>query len=108
MLLDDLTIPIKADTKGFNGALGLVAVGVGAMVASMGLAINATFKWADELDSLQDVMGVTNKTAAALNFVLRKSGTDTETLSKGMVILEKGLVKANGQLDVAGKALKNW
>jgi hypothetical protein len=53
-------------------------------------------------------MGVTDKTAAALNFTLRKSGTATDVLTRGMTILEKGLVKADGTLDTTGKALKTW
>ena len=81
---------------------------VAALVAGMGLAIKATFKWADELDSLQDVMGVSNETAAAFNFILRKSGVSTETLTKATVILSKGLVKADGSLDATGKSLKTW
>ena len=81
---------------------------VAATVAVMGLAVKATFKWADELDSIQDIMGVTNSAAAALNFTLRKSGTDTEALTRGMTILEKGLVDAKGKLDTTGKSLKKW
>src|SRR6185503_20586781 len=50
----------------------------------------------------------TDKTAAALNFTLRKSGTNTEALTKGMTILSKGLVKADGSLDTTGKSLKAW
>jgi len=108
MLLDELIIPIKADSKGFNNVIKGVTAGIGAVVAVAGLAIKATFKWADELDSLGDVMGVTKKQAAAMNFVLRKSGTDTDTFAQGMTILEKNLVKANGQLDTTGKTLKTW
>lgn len=112
MNLETLIIPLKIDKKGFQFDIKAlakdVAIGVGAVAATMAIAVKATMDWANDLDSLQDVMGGTNKQVAALNFVARKSGVGVETLSKGMVILEKGLVKANGQLDVTGKALKTW
>ena len=108
MLLEELVLPLKTDSTAFKAGLAAAAAGVAALVAGMGLAIKATFKWADELDSIQDIMGVTNKTAAALNFTLRKSGTSTEALTKGMTILSKGLIKADGSLDATGKSLKAW
>jgi len=108
MLLEELVLPLKTDSTAFKAGIAAAAAGVAALVAGMGLAIKATFKWADELDSIQDIMGVTNKTAAALNFTLRKSGTSTEALTKGMTILSKGLIKADGSLDTTGKSLKAW
>jgi uncharacterized protein YukE len=108
MMLEELILPLRTDNALFKAGIAAAAAGVAALVAGMGLAIKATFKWADELDSIQDIMGGTNKTAAALNFTLRKSGTDTERLTKGMTILSKGLVKADGSLDTTGKSLKAW
>ena len=108
MNLETLTLPLQVNDKGFRAGIAAAAAGVTALVAGMGLAVKATFKWAGELDSIQDIMGVTNKTAAALNFTLRKSGTSTEALTKGMTILSKGLVKADGSLDSTGKSLKAW
>jgi hypothetical protein len=108
MELEALILPLKAESKNFNLSIAGAAAGVTALIGTMGAAIKMTFNWADEMDSLQDVMGGTNKQAAALNFTLRKSGTATDTLAKGMVILEKSLVKSNGQLDTAGTALKNF
>ena len=108
MQLEELVLPLRADSSKFNAALKAVTAGVGAAVAAMGVAVKASFDWAGELDALQDVMGNTNKEAAALNFVLRKSGTDTGTAVKGWEILQKGLIKFDGSLDTTGKALKNW
>ena len=86
----------------------LVSAAIAAVTAAAALAIKATFDWAGELDSIQDVMGVTSKEAAALNFVLRKSGTETEKLTKGMVVLEKGLFKADGTLDTVGQKMAEF
>ena len=108
MLLEALELPLKVSGSAFKMGIAAASASVAALVAGMGLAIKATFKWADEMDAMQDVMGITNKEAAALNFTLRKSGTDTETFTKGMVILGKGLVDSKGKLDVTGKALKSW
>ena len=108
MLLEELVLPLKTDSSLFKSGIAAAGVAVAALVAGMGLAIKATFKWAGELDSIQDIMGVTNTTAAALNFTLRKSGTSTEALTKGMTILSKGLIKADGSLDTTSKSLKAW
>lgn len=108
MNLEELVLPMKADDAAFKTAVAAATATVTAAVAAITLAVKATFTWADEMDGLQDVMGVTNKTAAALNFTLRKSGTNTDTLARGVVILSKGLIDANGRLDTAGKALKKW
>src|SRR6185503_2697261 len=108
MLLEELVLPLRTESSGFKAGIAAAGVAVAALVAGMGLAIKATFKWADDLDSIEDIMGVTDKTAAALNFTLRKSGTNTEALTKGMTILSKGLVKADGSLDTTGKSLKAW
>jgi hypothetical protein len=106
--LEKLVLPLEVADSAFNAGLKVAAAGVGAIVGAMGLAIKATFNWADELDKIGDIMGVTDKEAAALNFTLRKSGVATETLTKGMTILSKGLVKADGTLDTTGKSLKTW
>lgn len=108
MNLEALVLPLEMSDKGFRAGIAAATAGVAALVAGMGLAVKATFQWADEMDSLQDIMGGTNATAAALNFTLRKSGVATETLTKGMTILSKGLIKADGSLDTIGKGLKNW
>lgn len=108
MNLETLVLPLKTEDNAFRAGISRVIQLVGGAVDAFQGAIKATFQWADEMDSLQDVMGVTNKAAAALNFVLRKSGTETEILAKGMTILEKGLVDAKGKLDTTGKALAKW
>lgn len=106
--LEPIVQHFKVENKLALAGIGAVTAALGAVAAAAGLAVNATFKWAGELDSIQDVMGVTSKEAAALNFVLRKSGTETDKLTKGMVILEKNLVKADGTLDSSGKSLADW
>jgi hypothetical protein len=106
MQLESLIIPIKAQMDK-NLLLG-AAAGITALVGLATLAVKATEKWAMELDSIQDILGVTSKDAAAFNFVLRKSSTDTNTFTKSMTFLEKGLVKSDGQLDTVGKSLKAY
>jgi hypothetical protein len=105
--LETVTLPFQVDTKALIGLAGITA-GVTAIIGAMAGAVAATFKWADQLDSLQDIMGATNEEAAALNFVLRKSGTATDTLTKAETILAKGLVKVDGSLDTIGKSLKAY
>ncbi len=108
MNLEKLTLPLEVDSKAFNAGLGVAVAGIAAVVSAVSLAVKATFTWADELDSIQDVIGGTNEEAAALNFTLRKSGTSTETFNKSLVIMNKGLIKADGSLDTVGKAMADW
>lgn len=108
MELDKLVLPLEVANDKWNLGIGTAIAGVTALLAAMGAAINATFKWADELDQLQDVMGLTNEQAAALAYTARVSGVSVETLAKANTILAKGLVNSKGQLDTTGKALKNW
>src|SRR3990172_2296918 len=108
MLLEALEIPVKTIDGAFKAGIAGIAGIVAGFTAGAVLAFKATEKWAMELDGIQDVIGGTAKEAAAFNFVLRKSGVDTGTFTKSVVILSKGLVTADGQLDTTGKALKSW
>jgi hypothetical protein len=108
MDLEKLVLPLEVADKAFNKGLAVAAAGVTALVGAMGVAIKATFDWAGELDSIGDVMDVTNEQAAAFGYIARKSGVATETFTKGVVILSKGLVKADGSLDTTGKSLESW
>lgn len=108
MDLETLTLPLAVSGAAFASGIGTAIAGVTALVGAMAVVTKATFKWADELDSIQDVIGGTNEEAAAFNFTLRKSGTDTETFNKSLVIMNKGLIKADGTLDTVGKAMETW
>jgi len=106
--LEELVLPLNVADKAFKvGVAGAIA-GVTALVGAMGLAIKTTFEWAGELDAIGDVMDVTNEQAAAFAFIARKSGVATETFTKSVVIMSKGLVKADGSLDTVGKGLQAW
>lgn len=108
MDLEKLTLPLEVADKAFNLGIAAAAAGVAALVGAMAAAVKATFAWADEMDSIQDIIGGTNESAAALNFTLHKSGVDTNTFTKAMVIMSKGLVKADGTLDTIGQSFRNW
>lgn len=108
MDLEKLTLPLEVADKAFNIGIGAAIAGVTALIGAMSLGVKKTFEWADQLDSIQDVIGGTNTEAAALNFTLRKSGTATDVFNKSMVIMSKGLVKADGSLDTVGKAMSDW
>lgn len=108
MDLEKLVLPLEVAGTAFNAGVAAAAAGVTALIGTMGLAVKATFNWAAELDSIQDIIGGTNSEAAALNFTLRKSGVGTETFTRSLTILNKGLVKADGTLDTTGKGLQSW
>jgi hypothetical protein len=108
MNLETLVLPLKTEDNAFRAGLSRSIQLVQGAIEGIEKVVESTFKWADELDSIGDKMDTTNRTAAAYNFVLRKSGVATETFTKGMVILGKGLVDATGKLDTTGKELKEW
>lgn len=107
----DLKINTAKWDAGFKGAIGVAATllaSVGALTAGIGKLAQMTFDWAGDMDKLQDVMGGTNKEAAALNFVIRKSGTDVDKFKTGISILEKSLVEVDGSLGDSGKKLATF
>jgi len=106
--LEKLVLPLEVSQKAFNTGITAAIAGTTTLIGAMGLAIKATFDWAEGLDSIGDVMDVTTGQAAAFGYVARKSGVATETFTKGVVILSKGLVKADGSLDTTGKGLEEW
>lgn len=108
MDLEKLVLPLEVADKAFKTGLAAGIAGVTALVGAMGAAIKMTFDWAGELDSIGDVMDVTNEQAAAFGFIARKSGVATESFTKAVVIMSKGLVKADGSLDSSGKSLESW
>ena len=108
MDLEKLVLPLEVADKKFNLGLAGAIAGVGALLGAMGAAIKMTFDWAESLDQIGDVMDVTNEQAAAFGFIARKSGVATETFTKAVVIMSKGLVKADGTLDTVGKGLESW
>lgn len=108
MDLEKLVLPLEVSQKAFNAGITAAIAGTTALIGAMGAAIKMTFDWAGELDAIGDVMDVTNEQAAAFGFIARKSGVATETFTKGVVILSKGLVKADGSLDTTGKSLESW
>ena len=118
MELESLIVPLKLDGNNFEKGIGdvlksglkLAAIGgvVTAITGLMKKATDATFKWAEELDGLEDIMGVTNKEAAALAYVARVSGVGVNKLAQANKILSKGLLDAKGKLDITGKALKTY
>lgn len=106
--LEALVLPLEVASSAFNTGIKAATAGVAALVGAMGVAVKATFDWAQELDSIQDVIGGTNSEAAALNFTLRKSGVGTEKFTSGLTIMSKGLVKADGSLSTVGEDLKDF
>lgn len=108
MNLETLVLPLEIASNAFNTGIKAATAGVAALVGAMGVAVKATFDWAQELDSIQDIIGGTNAEAAALNFTLRKSGVDTAKFTSGVTIMSKGLVKADGTLDTVGRDLKDF
>lgn len=101
MLLEGLVIPVSFDT-------GLLLQGIDLIKDTVAGAVEATFDWANELDSIQDIMGNNADAAADWNFVLKKSGVQTSALTSAMTIFEKGLRKADGSLDTIGKSLESY
>lgn len=101
MILEKLVIPIGFDT-------GLLLEGIKAIEGLITGAIDRTRDWAEGMDQLGDVTGMSSDKLAAWSFVAKKAGVDIETLSSATVIMAKGLLDSSGELSVTGKALQDF
>jgi hypothetical protein len=85
----------------------MAAVGIAAVTAAAGYAVNKTLDWGNTLDSLADHLGTTTQESAGLALMVERVGGTTEQLTGAMDILTRGLIDANGELAPAGKAIEN-
>ena len=99
MELEGLVIPISFE-------LGGLLAGVNAIKDLITGAVDATFQWEDGLHKLGEVTGMNTDQTAAWAFVAQKAGVNVDTLSRQMVMMEKGLIKTNGALDTGGEKLQ--
>lgn len=101
MQLEGLVIPVSFDT-------GMLLKGVGMITDLIEGAVSATFDWAEGMDKLGDVTGMTAEQTAAWAFVTQKAGVSVDTLANSTVILQKGLFDSKGELSTTGKALTDF
>lgn len=101
MQLEGLVIPISLDA-------GLLLKGVSMVTGLIEGAVEQTFEWANGMDHLGDVTGMTADQTAAWSFVAQKAGVDVDSLANSTVILTKGLFDSEGQLSSTGKALEDF
>ena len=101
MILEKLTIPIGFDTA-------LLLDGIKAITGLITGAVERTQEWAEGLDQLGDVTGMSTDKLAAWSFVAKKAGVEIDTLSNATVIMAKGLLESTGELSTTGKALQDF
>lgn len=101
MQLEGLVIPISFNT-------GMLLEGIKAITGLISGAVDRTQEWAEGLDQLGDVTGMSTDKLAAWSFVAKKAGVETDTLSNSMVIMAKGLLDSSGELSTTGKALEDF
>lgn len=101
MILEKLTIPIGFDTA-------LLLDGIKAITGLISGAVARTQEWAEGLDQLGDVTGMSTDKLAAWSFVAKKAGVEIDTLSNATVIMSKGLLDSAGELSATGKALEDF
>jgi len=101
MILEKLIIPIGFDT-------GMLLAGIEAITGLITGAVDRTQEWAEGMDALGDVTGMSEDKLAAWSFVAKKAGVEIETLSSATVIMAKGLLDSTGELSTTGKALQDF
>lgn len=101
MQLEGLVIPISFNT-------GMLLEGIKAITGLVSGAVERTQEWAEGLDQLGDVTGMSTDKLAAWSFIAKKAGVETDTLSNSMVIMAKGLLDSSGELSTTGKALDDF
>src|SRR5512139_3413908 len=85
------------------GAAAVAGIGAAAGAAVAGVA--AFNSWADELDSIGDVLGTTADESAGLAVAIKTVGGDVDAITGQMAKLTRGLEGANGKLGPTGKLL---
>lgn len=80
--------PLSDLNRSLDAVRGTVMKLVGALAAGLGLKsiVDDTRRWADELDLLQDTLGVTSEEAATLNSLARITNTTASDLARGFTI----------------------
>lgn len=101
MQLEGLVIPISFNT-------GMLMEGIKAITGLISGAVDRTQEWAEGLDQLGDVTGMSTDKLAAWSFVAKKAGVEIDTLSNATVIMAKGLLDSSGELSTTGKALEDF
>lgn len=101
MILEKLVIPIGFDT-------GMLMASIDAVIGLVSGAVDRTREWAEGMDALGDVTGMSSDKLAAWSFVAKKAGVEIETLSSATVIMAKGLLDSTGELSTTGKALEDF
>ncbi|MBL0320699.1 MAG: hypothetical protein IPP74_15600 [Alphaproteobacteria bacterium] len=101
MQLEGLVIPISFNT-------GMLLEGIKAITGLVSGAVERTQEWAEGLDQLGDVTGMSTDKLAAWSFVAKKAGVEIDTLSNATVIMAKGLLDSSGELSTTGKALEDF
>lgn len=105
-------------SKAFGGAAhaigGFAKIAAGAAVAGIGVltaaglgGIKAVNDWANELDSLGDVLGTNADESAALAVAIRTVGGDVQGITGQMSRLVQGLRDSKGGLGETGKVMKS-
>lgn len=84
--------------------LRLVAAG-GAAVAALGASVRVFIKAGDELDKMSRRTGLSVEALSELKFAAEQSGTDLETLEKGVRTLQRTINDAERGLSTASDAL---
>ncbi len=84
-------------------ALGVGVAGITAVTTAAIGSIAAFNSWADELDSLGDVLGTSADESAALAVAIKGVGGDVEGITGQMAKLTQGLIANNGKLGPAGE-----
>lgn len=101
MILEKLVIPIGFD-------MGLLLEGVKAIEGLISGAIDRTQQWAEDMDALGDVTGMSTDKLAAWSFVTKKAGLDGDTFTTAVTMMSKGLLDSEGELSTTGKALQDF
>lgn len=101
MLLEKLVIPISFDT-------GMLMAGIDAITGLITGAVDRTREWAEGMDALGDVTGMSEDKLAAWSFVAKKAGVEISDLSSATTIMAKGLLDSSGELSTTGKALQDF
>lgn len=97
------------------GGMSVAAVAMGTfigteipkMIDGIGRMIGSSAAWAEQLDSMGDVLGTTANESAAISVALKPFGSAAEDITTQMGKFAKGLIDVNGKMSPTAKFAKD-
>jgi hypothetical protein len=94
------------DLGSVKGIATAAIAGIAAIGGAIAVSVDKTIAWGKQLDDTMKLLGLTSKQAAGLGLMAKAAGVDISTLTRGLDIMGKNLITAQGGFGTAGRELE--